>query len=603
MADRPTVDGFYPRRPNTRGENISSGGGMGFNEPATPHYRPVSHNPQVLRPSVPVQGAPQKDRDTFRVPGMVAPSQAATPVAYQSGQVGLHRSELEDSLRQIDEDTPETPFEQPRKRRRNKGKKEPATRRKKIMRIVAIVVVLLIVVAAGFFVTKALSAGKQIFNGDVFGLIQQKALQQDANGRTNIILVGTSEDDPGHQGANLTDSIMVLSVDQKAKNAYMVSIPRDLRVQYGTQCLPGGNGKINAYFSCVADGDSKEAEQQRQSAMREFVGKIIGLDIQYSAHVNYSVVRDVVNAIGNITVDIQGSGDAPGVMDSNFDWKCKGGNANASLATMKKNCPPNGHFIDYPNGPVALDAEHVLYLAQARGDAAPTYGLGRSNFDRELNQQKIIKAIKEKAMSAGTLTNLVTVTNLLDAMGNNLRTNFETSEIRTLMTLASDIPNDAVQSISLVDAEPALFGNDGEGNVAPVAGLYDYSGIKAYIQKKINATPVSKEGAHVVVLNASGVVGAAKSESDKLTALGMNVDSIGNAPKTAFTANTIYQIKRDSADAKPNTVKKLQELYGVAPVADTPPEGITPGAETQYIIVIVTPSAAAAATTSTTTDQ
>lgn len=594
MADKPTVDGFYPRRPNTRGENLSSGG-MGFNEAEQQRPRPVFQNPGALRPSMPLDGG-ARQKDTYRVPGVAATAQPLPPLA-QAETTGLRRSELEDSLRQIDQDDTTQGVAQTGHKARNKGNKTTLTRRKKVMRIAIILLVLSLIAGAGYFVARALLAGGQIFNGDVFGLIQQKVLQQDSNGRTNILLVGTSEDDPGHEAAHLTDSIMVLSVDQTAKNAYMVSIPRDLRVKYGTTCVTGNSGKVNVYFSCASDGDTKEAEQERQTAMRQLIGDIVGLDIQYSAHVNYSVVRDVVKAIGNITVNIEGSGGAPGIMDSNFDWKCHGD----TVAEKRKSCPPNGHFIEYPNGPAILDAEHALYLAQARGDILPTYGLGRSNFDRELNQQKIIKAIKEKALSTGTVTNLVTVTNLLDAMGNNLRTNFETSEIRTLMTLAADIPNDAVQSVSLIDADPALFGGDSEHNVVPLAGSYDYSDIKAYIQKKINATPLSKEGAHVIVLNASGIMGVAKAEGDKLTEIGMNLDSIGNASTATFTTNTIYHIKKDGSDGKPNSVKKLQELYNVAPV-DTPlPEGISAGTDTEFIIVVVTPSPTTA--TPTTTSQ
>lgn len=64
---------------------------------------------------------------------------------------------------------------------------------------------------------------------------------------------------------------------------------------------------------------------------------------QYSVHVNYTVMRDVVKALDGITVTIE-SRDPRGQMDSNFDWKCKGGNAYASQATMIKNCPPSGHL-------------------------------------------------------------------------------------------------------------------------------------------------------------------------------------------------------------------------------------------------------------------
>ena len=71
----------------------------------------------------------------------------------------------------------------------------------------------------------------------------------------------------------------------------------------------------------------------------------------------------------------------------------------------------------------------------ARGDKAPTYGFEQSNFDREKNQQKIMVAIRDKALSAGTLTDFTKVSGIIDAIGKNLRTNFEKSEVRTLVTL------------------------------------------------------------------------------------------------------------------------------------------------------------------------
>lgn len=70
------------------------------------------------------------------------------------------------------------------------------------------------------------------------------------------------------------------------------------------------------------DFGSSSAEDERQTEFRKLVSEVVGLDIQYSVHVNYSVMRDVVKALDGITVMIEGSGGAPGVMDSNFDWKC-----------------------------------------------------------------------------------------------------------------------------------------------------------------------------------------------------------------------------------------------------------------------------------------
>lgn len=564
MAKKPHIDGFVPRR------SPGAIGGALHEREHDQKLPPVSYGLQ--RRDV-AEGAHSANHGTK---GLVQSEHGLT----RAESKGITRADVDESLREID-------AEKHDKTKPAKKRGSFLSKRKRLIRLAIIVVVVIGMLGAGWIGVKAILASNSVFKGDIFGLVQQKELMQDAKGRTNILIVGTSEDDPGHQGADLTDSIMVISVDQKNKNAYMISIPRDLYVKYNMACISGYAGKINVYFSCVDSGDDMAAEDKRQASSRKFFGDIVGLDIQYSAHVNYSVMRDVVNAVGSITVNIEGSGGAPGVMDSNFDWKCKGGNAYASRATMIKNCPPNGHFIDYPNGPATLDAEHALYLAQARGDIEPTYGLGRSNFDRELNQQKIVVAIKEKATSTGTLTDITKVTKLIDAIGNNLRTNFETSEIRTLASLAHDIPSSAIRSVSLVDAVPVLFGSDGAGNVVPAAGTFNYSAIQAYIQKNINATPLSKEGAHVVVLNASGVAGAAQREADRLRALGFEVDDVGNAPTSGVTGNTVYQL--NTKKQQPLSVAKLNALYGTtAKVATTPPVSVL--GTTDFVVIVVKPT-------------
>lgn len=559
MTRKISSDGFIPRR---------SASGAGLSKHASLSDAPASSH-GLKRRAVP-------DEHTSLGRQGVTPSEhgvSRQPVA----AAAIRRSDIDESLRDIDA---QEATSKPRQRGRL------WSRRKTVFKSFALLVLVVGVAMVGWLGVKTILASGSVFKGDIFGLIQHKELKKDTNGRSNFLIVGTSEDDPGHPGSNLTDSIMVISIDQKKKDAFMISIPRDLYVKYGMACTSGYAGKVNVYFSCVDDGETPAAEDKRQMASRKFFGDIVGLDIQYSAHVNYSVMRDVVNAVGPITVNIEGSGGAPGVMDSNFDWKCKGGNPYASLATMKKNCPPNGHFIDYPNGPAVLDAEHALYLAQARGDSAPTYGLGRSNFDRELNQQKIIVAIKEKAMSTGTLTDITKVTKLIDAIGDNLRTNVATNEIRTLVDLAKDMPTSSIKSVSLVDATPELFGSDGAGNVVPAAGTYNYTAIQAYIQRSINATGITKENPHVVVLNASGITGAAQRESDKLTGLGMTVDEIGNAPAEDYTKTIIYQINKDKQ--QPLSSAKLKELYGVAPITTAPPVDVV--STTDFVIILVKPT-------------
>lgn len=538
-----SIDGFVPRRGPTVGGGSSQ---------------------QLGRPS------PEKRADIGRASRPITQDMPVRPI-------GVGRREIDESLARIhDEETVE-----PKKglfRRRNKTKK-PIGRGRKIFKRLVILLLIIGIALGAFVAVRAFIASSNVFQGNIFDIFQSKPLKMDENGRTNVLVFGTSEDDPGHEAAYLTDSIMVISMDQNQKNAYMVSIPRDLIVEYGMGCFAGYQGKINALYGCYSDEGAPEKEAEGAKALKKKIGSILGLDIQYYAHVNYTVVRDTVKALGSVDITIE-SQDPRGIMDSNFDWKCKGGDARASRATILKNCPPNGHFIDYPNGKVTLDAEHALYLAQARGAHAPTYGLERSNFDREINQQKIVKAIREKAVSVGTLADIGKVTGLIDALGNNLRTDFATSEIRTLVQLGQDIKSSDIQSLSLVKEGEELVGT-GLGGVVPNAGNFEYAEIQAYVAKGLSSDPVIREGANIVVMNGTGTPGLALTESDKLTEAGYTVSSTTNAPTSDYKTTTIYRINQKAMNG---TAKALAKRYGVK-LTNTPPS-FTVGEGVDFIVII-----------------
>ena len=520
---RPSIDGFVPRRIGSQLGEL--------------------HTKKPVVQTEPVDRSLHTGDNISQNVGIVRPNRA------------IGRSDIDESLREIDDgDLGQKKLSGHKRQNLNKSPKRRSVT-KRIIKWFLILLLVGVIGLAGYIGFKFISAGGGIFNGSLFDIIQSQPLKEDSNGRSNFLILGTSEDDPGHGGAYLTDSMMVLSVDQTKKNAYMFSIPRDLYVKYGMACNSGYAGKINEYFNCVNDDhNSDKAEEQRLADTRAFVGDIFGLDIQYGIHVNNTVIKDAVDAVGGIDVDIQGSGDEPGVLDRNFDWRCN------------YSC----YLVKYDNGVHHLDGEHALYLAMARGDIAPTYGLGNSNFDREKNQQKIIIALKDKAMTSGTLTNVGKVTGLIDALGNNLRTNIETKEIRTLMRLGSDISSSNIHMISLRDdKEPVVTsGNyNGASVVIPVAGIFEYSDIQAYLKQKLSSDPVVLENASIVVLNGSGVAGAGQNELNTLEAKGFIVSSVGNAPDGAYKDIEIYTLDA----TKTATLTALRSFYPNADVKTTSP--------------------------------
>lgn len=116
-----------------------------------------------------------------------------------------------------------------------------------------------------------------------------------------------------------------------------------------------------------------------------------------------------------------------------------------------------------------------------------------------------------------------------------------------------------------------------------VSTLHAASGV--YQEKENLCDRHPKEDPHVIIFNASGVAGAAQVRSDKLTALGMTVDAIGNAPAgMTVTTNTIYHVGKTT---ETKTAEKLSALYGATPKVATSVPNVTVGDSTDYVIILV----------------
>jgi polyisoprenyl-teichoic acid--peptidoglycan teichoic acid transferase len=472
-------------------------------------------------------------------------------------QSGLSRSDIDESLRRFDDEP---------------GAKKSRRWRpsKKFFKRFFILIFVIIILIGGFIGVKALIAGSNIFGGNLFDLLSQpQALKTDANGRSNVLVFGTSEDDVHqHDGASLTDSIMLMSVDQKTKQVAITSVPRDLWVDFDTDCEFGNAGKINVVYECAAGStDPGQHSDTGSLALMKKVGEVYGVDMQYYVHVNYTALQQTVDAVGGVDVKIESS-DPRGILDRNFDWECN------------YNC----YYVKYPNGPAHLDGKHALMLARARNDAGG-YGLSGGNFDREKNQQKILVALKNKAASAGTLANPIAATQLIDSIGGNVRTNFVSGEIKTLIGLANNVKDDQIDRIDLNTKDNPLFTTgsySGQSIVRPIAGITDYSDIQAFIRKRLSGDVLGKEAATVMVLNGSGQPGAAQTMEDKLVAQGFSVDDIGNAVASAdYGKVSVYKI---SKTAQPATQKKLEKLLKAKTKPGPLPYGMV--ATTDFVVIV-----------------
>ena len=344
--------------------------------------------------------------------------------------------------------------------------------------MIALSVILVLIIVAVTLMYMLLSHSTAVFKGNPMDILISSELKKDENGQTNFLIFGTSEDAKGHGGQELTDSILVASINQEHKTAKVFSVPRDLWVNYSVagnepmSCTVGDRGKINATYLCALEEykNSMSVSNAKDAASLYFAKKIsevTGLSMHYYVAADWSAVKMIVDKIGGIDVDVYAD-DEDGIHDS------------CQRIDLKK-----GMYYN-------MNGDLVMKLARARNAAcAPgDYGLSRSNFDREINQQRIMNAIKNKVSSIGILMNPGRVMSIIDGLGDNLRTNIVMSEVRTLIDFGTKLEG-GIQSISTVDQFGT--GRIGLSSVVIPAGastysegsLYNYTNFQKYLRSQI----------------------------------------------------------------------------------------------------------------------
>lgn len=454
--------------------------------------------------------------------------------------------------------------EKPRKKWQMEPKKEKSVKkpRKKrwIFRLIPLVIVLTIagvILKWGDEIISKITGGKSGVFDTIGAIVSEKnvPLKTANNGRTNLLLFGTSGyrmNDEKHDGAQLTDSIMVVSLDQNTKDVAMLSLPRDLKV--GRTCT--ATGKINELYWCSNQYDKDE--RAGEEALRTKVEKILGISIQYSAHINWGALVSTVNALGGITV----------VLDENI-------NDTWTKTFIKKGVPTN------------LNGEQALGLARAR------HGTEGGDFSRGNSQQKILIALQKRIMEKGF--GFTEIFNLINTIGDNLRMTANIEEIKTIVKIGKDFNMNNIRHVSITDwknnanfVKPATI--DGISYVIPTAGVDNYSEIQKYIAKQFSSDPKYREKENILVLNASGISGAAAQERSKLESAGFKVGMVGDAPtEQKWTKRqTIYVMNENL----PGKKKMLTEFYPNADIlkASDLPESIKNGKDFDFIIVIGTPN-------------
>ena len=252
------------------------------------------------------------------------------------------------------------------------------TRQRHWGRRIFLTLALLLVVAGAWLIASylAFSSGIAGANDRVPKSVQAALTRQDGlltSTPTTLLVLGTDGGaGRGREGANRSDSIMLMRTDPRKHRLAYLSIPRDLRVE-----IPGyGIAKINAAFQ--AGGPTLTLKTVKQ---------LTGIGVNHVAFVDFDRFKELIDAVGGVDVQV------PRPIRSNrFD---------CPYATAARCSAWDGWRFEA--GRQHMDGRRALVYARVRENRLDS---SETDLDRGRRQQQVIQA------TADNLTSFLTAAKL-----------------------------------------------------------------------------------------------------------------------------------------------------------------------------------------------
>lgn len=327
------------------------------------------------------------------------------------------------------------------------------------------------------------------------GQIPADKLANEIDGNINIALLGADN------AAGLTDSIQVVSIDPVNKAMSMVSVPRDLYVEDNA----GIKSKINAIYNsavaaCTYSTTCNPEVDAGGEAMKKVLTKALGVDVNYFARVDFGGLKQLVDTVGGIDIYVDQTLSDPG-FPCDYDPRKPCGYTQVA-------------------GNIHMTGSAALKYARCRN------GNCGNDFGRALRQQKVVVAIRSKAMSLGILANPKKITELISVVGDHFRTDLKTSELVSVVKLVKEISDSKVSNAVIDNSAtgPLLstMNSRGEYVLVPKLGENDWTGVQEFVANALPKPYISKENIQVVIDDRSGKL-LGKALLAKLKIYGYNV--------------------------------------------------------------------------------
>jgi LCP family protein required for cell wall assembly len=272
------------------------------------------------------------------------------------------------------------------------------------------------------------------------GPLNQPDYAWDGTDRINFLLLGIDAG-PGRE-ESLTDTILAVSVDPVAKTAVMISVPRDTamiplpdRTIYADGLYPH---KINALTTEASkeparwcpDMPAIEATACGLRSLERTIGLYLGINIQYYATVDLEGFTHLIDAVGPLTLCLDGTLEDETYQGPGDTWG-----------------PHRGVVL--PAGCAELDGPHALAYARARkGTLTLPDGTVEilDDFMRAERQQQVLLELRRQFARLDLLFELP---DTLHAVGATIHTDFPRAKAGDLASLLPLITGPDIKRVVL----------------------------------------------------------------------------------------------------------------------------------------------------------
>jgi LCP family protein required for cell wall assembly len=297
-----------------------------------------------------------------------------------------------------------------------------------------------------------------------------------------------------------SDTMMLAHINPKTKEIWMLSIPRDTRVE-----IPGhGAHKINeAHFYDGPEGAIAAVEE------------LTGLKINHYLEVNFRGFQKAVDALGGVWIDV------PVAID---DWQ-----ADAS---------PGHRASKIPAGYQLLDGWHALTFVRARHQFVD------QDFSRMEHQQLFLRAMLSQLSKAG---NIAKVPAVVSSIAKYVLTDMSAVDmLKTVQSLTGGSADRLYAATAKGEWKSPFIYTD----TALLAKLVaDIKAERSFDSTLPAGTAKQPAEITVTVRNGAGITGVAKRAADVLKAAGFNVGEVGNVKQGTY-AKTLVVYKEDKGAAE-----------------------------------------------------